>query len=262
MWKLVVNVTIKQVFPAMYQHPGNVAQTLRRGSSMNTVTPPPLSGKSPPEFLQFCVAHQMWKISISPTPLREHGKAAMTLRIPSTREIRISPDVVAGKRLRVLVTAIRQCWDMSGVDFRESQIDNGGIDIETISLALAEDLSRQGGEKVLQFMKPPGKNQAPAPALPPKMPDVFPAGSEKALQRWNDIGRELASNKDIELTLEVFAPICATFAQLKNAGYHFDQTVTQLMAILKRQGFSNDGESDYDYRGYDRVRGLEIFPMA
>lgn len=233
-----------------------------KGSVCPTYMRPRCRANRPPTFLQFRVADQMWKVSISPTPLRENGKAAMTLRILYTREILISPDINPEKRLRVLVTALRQASDMSGVDFNNSQVDNGGIDVEIISLALAEDLSRQGGESVLRWMKPP-EQFTPTPAGPrPKMPDVFPAGSEKALKRWHDIGRELSANKDIELTLEVFAPICATFAQLKNAGYHFDQTVTALMGILKRQGFSNDGESDYDYRGYDRVNGLEVFPTS
>jgi hypothetical protein len=88
----------------------------------------------------------------------------------------------------------------------------------------------------------------PREFTPPPQPQSVPMGAEIAMRRWEAIGRDLL-NPDFELTLEEAAPLFATFTQLVNAGVRFDPTLSALVRVLKRQGFKNDGESDYDHRG-------------
>lgn len=75
---------------------------------------------------------------------------------------------------------------------------------------------------------------------------VNPRVNPLALSRWRELGRELAANPDIELDLETFAPLSATFTQLRRQGHPFDPTLAALMDNLKRQGFTNDGDGDWD----------------
>ncbi len=82
-----------------------------------------------------------------------------------------------------------------------------------------------------------------APPAPGKSPNRI---NPLALSRWQQLGRELATNKDIELDIETAAPLFATFDQLRRQGHPFDPTLIEIMAVLKRQGFANDGESDFD----------------
>ena len=77
-------------------------------------------------------------------------------------------------------------------------------------------------------------------------PDVPLAVNPRALSRWKELGRELSTNKDIELDIETFAPLSATFDQLRRQGHPFDPTITALMSVLKRQGFPFDGDADWD----------------
>ena len=82
-----------------------------------------------------------------------------------------------------------------------------------------------------------------APPAPGKSPNRI---NPLAIARWQQLGRELATNKDIELDIETAAPLFATFDQLRRQGHPFDPTLIEIMAVLKRQGFTNDGESDFD----------------
>ena len=76
---------------------------------------------------------------------------------------------------------------------------------------------------------------------------VNPRVNPLALSRWRELGRELAANPDIELDLETFAPLSATFTQLRRQGHPFDPTLAALMDNLKRQGFPVDGDADWDH---------------
>lgn len=82
----------------------------------------------------------------------------------------------------------------------------------------------------------------PDPDVPPAVHRVNPV----ALSRWQQLGRELATNPDIELDIETAAPLFATFDQLRRQGHPFDPTITALMSVLKRQGFPYDGDADWD----------------
>jgi hypothetical protein len=114
-----------------------------------------------------------------------------------------------------------------------------------VALALAEDLSSRGGADALRALMPQGCTPA---APPPRSPlQGLPTGTEIAMRRWEAIGRDLL-NRDFELTLEEATPLFATFTQLVNKGVRFDPTLSALVGVLKRQGFKNDGESDYDHR--------------
>jgi hypothetical protein len=211
---------------------------------MDRVPPHRKSGNPPREFLVFHIAGRPYKVTISPKPLRENGRDASTKFYPSTREIHISPNVDLHNRLVVLTAQIRQAWEMT--DTAEPREDAGAVRTERVAMSLAEDLSSQGGPDALREMMPPGST----PALPPPRPPLqgLPTGAEKAMRRWEAMGRDLL-NPDFELTLEEAAPLFATFTQLVNAGVRFDPTLSALVRVLKRQGFKNDGESDYDCRG-------------
>jgi hypothetical protein len=211
---------------------------------MDSVPPRRMSGNPPRDFLVFHIAGRPYRVTISPRPLRENGRDASTAFYPATRELRISPHVDPAQRLAVLTAQIRQAWDMT--DTAEPREDASSMRTERVAMALVEDLSSQGGADALRAMVPPGTVPA---APPPRSPlQGLPTGAEKAMRRWEAMGRDLL-NPDFELTLEEAAPLFATFTQLVNAGVRFDPTLSALVRVLKRQGFKNDGESDYDYRG-------------
>jgi hypothetical protein len=79
----------------------------------------------------------------------------------------------------------------------------------------------------------------------------YPKHIERALERWEALGRELLT-PDLELDTETFAPLCATFQQLKRAGVRFDTTLSNLMTVLKAQGLRNqdDSEAEFDHDHY------------
>ena len=216
---------------------------------MDKVPPQPGVGKPTPPYLQFRVGSHTVRVSISPDPIREQGKAVATFHIRGSGQILISPDISPAKRARVLLTQLRECWAV--VSERYGGEGNGpdGTDlyIERIALAFAEDLSRQGGVDVLERMTPPGKTPLPPPHVK-RLEGAPAAGADRAMERWRQIGKVI-EDPDFELTIETAAPLFATFAQLRNAGVKFDATLTALMKNLKRQGFESDGENDQEYRG-------------
>ena len=65
------------------------------------------------------------------------------------------------------------------------------------------------------------------------------------LQRWHAIAKML-SHPHVELTVEEFALVLATFRQLQHAGVEFDPVLAALIGIMERQAFmtGEDAESD------------------
>lgn len=66
---------------------------------------------------------------------------------------------------------------------------------------------------------------------------------QRQIQRWERLTQEL-SHPAVELTIDEFAPVLATFHALKRAGMKFDPMLCALMGVLERQVFDSPDDSD------------------
>jgi hypothetical protein len=90
----------------------------------------------------------------------------------------------------------------------------------------------------------------PAPLHPPTDPQW---------KRWHKLCDSLAG-PHVELTIEEFAPVLATFRALQRSGAQFDPMLIALLSILERQVFFSLEDSDDDAdlsKPRPAVHGLE-----
>jgi hypothetical protein len=66
-----------------------------------------------------------------------------------------------------------------------------------------------------------------------------------ALERWQRLTKQLAG-PHVELTIEEFSPIAATYNQLRRAGVQMDPMLAALMRVLIRQTYYTDDDPDND----------------
>lgn len=79
-----------------------------------------------------------------------------------------------------------------------------------------------------------------APILNPR-----PSLVDRQLARWESLRRDL-DHPAVELDIETFAPLLATFRALQRNGIGFDPMFVTLMGVLERQAFHSGDDSDSD----------------
>lgn len=86
---------------------------------------------------------------------------------------------------------------------------------------------------------------------------------ERALARWYLLARDMA-HPDVELDVETFAPIAATFEQLRRQGRQFDPMLVALIATLKAQAFNTDSglEDNDEHQEHDTGDPGDADPRA
>lgn len=176
-----------------------------------------LAGKrdtEPPPSMVFRVGGWDWALSIA-RGLYLAGEPCKGRACERSRTIKIANDVPPAGRLEVLLHELWHAW-------RWTMRDQPGIEGECQLFAMAAasawcDLEAQGGVETLMAL------------VPVEQPSLA-----SLLCRWHGYADAL-DHPDVELDSETFAPIAATYSEMRDRGHVIDPTLDALMRALSAQ---------------------------
>lgn len=168
----------------------------------------------PPMSMEFRVGGWNWTLTIA-RGLYLSGEPCMGKACQRTRTIKIAADVPPAGRLEVLLHELWHAWawTLRGEPGIEEQC-------QLFAMAAASawrDLEAQGGVETLMAMVP-----------------VEQSSLASLLCRWHAFADAL-DHPDVELDADTFAPVAATYEELRERGHVIDPTLDALMRHLTAQ---------------------------